>query len=115
MTVTIFHNPGCSKSRQTLGILRDREVELEVVEYLKAPPSKAQLDEILALLDREPRQLMRVKEPMYRELGLDDPDLDRDALIEAMIEHPILIERPLVLAGGRAAVGRPPEAVLEIL
>ena len=115
MTVTILHNPRCSKSRQTLELLRDRGQEPEIVEYLDTPPDAAKLGEILDLLGLEPRQLMRRKEAAYGELGLDAPDLPRDALIAAMVEHPILIERPVVLANGKAALGRPPEAVLEIL
>ena len=115
MTVTILHNPRCSKSRQTLELLRERGHEPEIVEYLATPPDAARLGEILDLLDLEPRQLMRRKETVYGELGLDAPDLGRDALITAMVENPILIERPIVLANGKAALGRPPEAVLDIL
>ena len=115
MSVTILHNPRCSKSRQTLELLQDRGHEPEIVEYLDTPPDAAKLGEILDLLGLEPRQLMRRKEAAYGELGLGDTDLTRDALIAAMVEHPILIERPIVLANGKAALGRPPEAVLEIL
>ena len=115
MSVTILHNPRCSKSRQTLELLQDRGHEPEIVEYLDTPPDAAKLGEILDLLGLEPHQLMRRKEAAYGELGLDDTDLTRDALIAAMVEHPILIERPIVLANGKAALGRPPEAVLEIL
>lgn len=115
MDVTIFHNPRCSKSRATLKLLTDRGLEPEIIEYLRTPPSTERLDEILDLLDMEPRQLMRTREPAYKENRLDDPKLDRDALIEAMVANPVLIERPIVLANGRAAVGRPPENVLEIL
>ena len=115
MKVTILHNPRCSKSRQTLRLLKDRGVEPEIVEYLKTPPDAAELDRILDLLGLAPRDLMRRKEPAYRELCLADPALDRAALISAMTEHPILIERPIVLADGKAALGRPPERVLDIL
>ena len=115
MSVTIYHNPRCSKSRQTLELLRDRGHEPRIIEYLDAPPDAAELNEILDLLGLEPRQLMRPKEAVYGELGLDSPVLDRDALIAAMADNPILIERPIVLANGKAALGRPPEAVLEIL
>ena len=115
MDVTIYHNPRCSKSRQTLELLRDRGVAPKIVEYLKTPPSARRLGEILDLLGVEPRAVMRTKEAQYAELGLDDPTLERDALIQAMIDNPVLIERPIVLAGGRAALGRPPEAVLKIL
>jgi arsenate reductase len=115
MTVTIYHNPRCSKSRQTLELLRERGLDLEVVEYLATPPDAAMLEDLLDRLGLEPRQLMRRKEPVYKELGLDAPELDRAALVAAMAANPILIERPIVVAGGRAALGRPPGAVLEIL
>jgi len=113
--VTIYHNPRCSKSRRTLALLRERGVEPRVVEYLEAPPDAATLDALLARLGLAPRELMRRQEAPYRALGLDDPGLDRAALIRAMVENPILIERPIVVAGERARLGRPPEAVLEIL
>ncbi len=115
MSVTIYHNPRCSKSRQTLQLLRQRGIEPHVIEYLTAPPSAAEIERILSLLGLEPRQLMRRKEAEYRDNGLGDPALDRTALIAAMAAHPRLIERPIVLAGGKAALGRPPEAVLDIL
>ena len=115
MTVTIYHNPRCSKSRATLDLLRQRGVEPSIVEYLKDPPTAAVLDDLLRRLGLEPRDLMRRKEPEYAELGLDDPGLSRAALIEAMVTHPRLIERPIVVKDGRAALGRPPESVLEIL
>lgn len=115
MSVTIFHNPRCSKSRQTLALLQARGIEPTVVEYLKTPPSAAELDRILTMLGRQPGELMRTKEAAYAESGADDPALDRAALIRKMVDNPVLIERPIVIAGKRAAVGRPPEAVLEIL
>jgi arsenate reductase len=115
MTVTIYHNPRCSKSRQTLGLLQDRGVEIQVIEYLKSPPTVDQLERILTLLNLEPRELMRRNEKEYRSLNLDDPTLSRDTLINAMIAHPILIQRPIVLANDKAAIGRPPEAVLDVL
>ena len=115
MTVTILHNPRCSKSRQTLQLITERGIEPEIVEYLQSPPDAAQLDRILQQLGKEPREVMRRGETVYKELGLDDPSLDRAALIEAMVKHPILIERPVVLANGKAALGRPPEALLDIL
>jgi arsenate reductase len=111
----LYHNPRCSKSRQTLELLHSRGIEPEIVEYLKSPPTAAELERILDLLGREPRELMRTGEAEYRELGLDDPNLDRDALIRAMVDHPKLIERPILLANRKAALGRPPESVLEIL
>lgn len=113
--VVIWHNPRCSKSRQTLKLLEERGIEPQIRRYLEDPPAEAELDRVLELLSLEPRDLMRKKESAYRDNGLDDPDLGRDRLIRAMREHPVLIERPLVLAGGRAAIGRPPENVLDIL
>lgn len=115
MTTRIFHNPRCSKSRATLQLLQDRGVDPEIVLYLESPPTATELRNILAALGRSPRELMRTGEPEYRELGLADPTLDDDALIAAMISTPKLIERPIVLTNGKAAVGRPPESVLDIL
>jgi len=111
----IFHNPRCSKSRQTLELLREQGIEPEIQLYLETPPDEAELDDILKKLDCEPRDLMRTKEKEYTELGLDNPDLSRAQLLAAMVAHPRLIERPIVLANGKAAVGRPPENVLSIL
>ena len=115
MTVTIYHNPRCSKSRQTLELLRSRGLEPDIVEYLKTPPGKSELSGILALLGMGPRELMRKKEAEYKANGLDGGGLSDDQLLDAMIEYPVLIERPIVLANGKAAIGRPPENVLEIL
>jgi arsenate reductase len=113
--VTLYHNPRCSKSRQALELLRGRGIEPAVVEYLKEPPDARRLKTLLKMLGMTPRQLLRTQEPDYRALGLDDPALDDEALIRAMSEHPTLIERPIAVKGGRAALGRPPEKVLEIL
>ena len=113
--VTIYHNPRCSKSRQTLQLLRDRGIEPEIVDYLKTPPDAATLAGLLRKLRLEPRQLVRKKEPPYKDGGLDNPSLDAAALIAAMVANPVLIERPIVVKGAKAALGRPPEAVLEIL
>lgn len=113
--VTIFHNPRCSKSRAALQLLRDRGVQPTVVEYLRDPPSAQQIRELLRMLDMRPRELMRRKETVYAEQGLDAAGLDDAALIAAMHAHPVLIERPIVVAGTRAALGRPPENVLSIL
>jgi len=113
--VTIYHNPRCSKSRQTLQILQDKGIQPTLVEYLETPPDAAELNRILELLGMEPRNLMRKKESEYKDAGLDDPSLSRDELIAAMVTHPKLIERPIVLANGKAALGRPPEKVVEIL
>ena len=115
MAVTIYHNPRCSKSRQTLQLLQDRGIEPEIVEYLKTPPSSDQLDAVLAKLGMEPRALMRTKEAAYREAGMADRELSRRALIDLMVANPIVIERPIVVNGARAALGRPPESVLSIL
>ena len=113
--ITIYHNPRCSKSRATLALLQEQGVQADVVEYLKAPPSVAELEDILDMLGLEPRDLIRRKEAEYREAGLDETGLSREQLIEAMVKHPKLIERPIVISNGRAAIGRPPEKVLEIL
>ncbi len=115
MTVEIFHNPRCSKSRQTLELLNEKGVAPEITEYLKTPPDRQQLKQILSMLDLEPRQLMRTKEAEYKEQGLDDPSISDEELIDAMITTPKLIERPIVINNGKAAIGRPPESVLEIL
>lgn len=115
MSVTIYHNPRCSKSRQTLELIRGKGIEPTIIEYLKTPPTAAELSAILGKLEIKPRELMRRKEAPYRERNLDDPSLSEEALIDAMVENPVLIERPVVLSGDRAALGRPPEKVLEIL
>jgi arsenate reductase len=115
MTVTIYHNPRCSKSRQTLTLLQEKGVEPEIVEYLKTPPDTKTLKRLLDMLGLEPRDLMRKKEKEYKENDLANPDLSRDALIEAMVANPKLIERPIVIQGDKAALGRPPESVLDIL
>jgi arsenate reductase (glutaredoxin) len=115
MSIEIYHNPRCSKSRQTLQLLQERGEEPEVVEYLKTPPNRKILEGILNMLGLEPRDLMRKKEAEYQAEGLDNPKLSRDQLIDAMVAHPKLIERPIVIKDGRAAIGRPPEKVLELL
>ena len=115
MPVTIYHNPKCSKSRQTLELLRERGIEPQVVEYLKTPLPAQQIEALLKKLGMEPRQLMRTKEDAYEAGGLANTELTREQLVAAMAEHPILIERPIVVNGARAVVGRPPEKVLEIL
>ena len=115
MKVTIYHNPRCSKSRQTLDLIRKRNIDPDVIEYHKTPPDRATLERILALLELEPRDLMRKNESVYKQEKLDDKALSREALISAMLDYPILIERPIVLSKGKARIGRPPEKVLEIL
>ena len=107
---TIYHNPRCNKSRQTLALLGEHGIEPEVIEYLETPPSAAELKEILNMLGIAPRDLLRKKEAR-----LNDPDMGDDALIEAMAANPIVIERPIVVNNGKAALGRPPESVVDIL
>lgn len=113
--VTIWHNPRCSKSRETLGLLQSHHMETQIIEYLKTPPELADIERALVLLRMEPRELMRTTEDEYRTLHLDDQELTRAQLIAAMHAHPILIQRPVVFANGKARIGRPPEAVLDIL
>ena len=115
MTVTIYHNPRCGKSRQTLTLLQENGIEPTVVQYLDTPPDAATLKGLLKKLGLRPRELMRRKEAAYKENGLGDASFDDDALIAAMVANPILIERPIVVNGGKAALGRPPEQVLDIL
>jgi len=115
MTLKIYHNPRCSKSRQTLGLLEERGLEPIIVEYLKQPPSKQEIKQVLAYLGKTPRDIMRKGEAAYKEQNLGDESLSDDVLIDAMVNTPILIERPIVIADGKAALGRPPESVLEII
>jgi arsenate reductase len=115
MSVIIYHNPRCSKSRQTLQLLGEQGVEPRIIEYLNSPPSASELKQVLELLGIGPRELMRKNEAVYGESGLKDEGLSEDALIEAMVTYPILIERPIVIANGKARIGRPPESVLEIV
>ena len=112
---TIYHNPRCSKSRQTLQLIEEQGIEPEIVLYLENPPSANKIKEILKMLDLEPRDLMRKKEAEYKEQNLADDGLTKTDLIKAMVETPKLIERPIVVNQGKAAIGRPPENVLEIL
>ncbi|MBY5921073.1 arsenate reductase (glutaredoxin) [Ferrimonas balearica] len=111
--VIIWHNPRCSKSRQTLALLEERGIAPDVVKYLETPPSAEAITNVLAKLGLTPRQLMRTKEEEYKAQNL--ADADDAALVAAMVATPKLIERPVVIAGDKAALGRPPEAVLEIL
>ena len=113
--VTIWHNPRCSKSRETLTLLQERDIEPAVVEYLKDAPSVADIEHALDLLGIEARDLMRDNEESYKRVHADDPKLSRQQLVKLMHEHPELIQRPVVFAKGMARIGRPPEAVLEIL
>jgi arsenate reductase len=115
MTIRIFHNPRCSKSRATLALLQERGIEPEITLYLESPPDAGELRMILNMLGMNPRELMRTGEAEFKEQGLNDDSLDDDELINAMVATPKLIQRPIVLAGDRAAMGRPPESVLDIL
>jgi arsenate reductase len=115
MTVTMYHNPRCGKSRETLQLLQARDIEPRVVEYLNEPPTAAELEALLKKLGLSARELLRTKEVIYKELKLDNPELSEAQLIDAMVKHPILIERPIVVSGNKARLGRPPERVLEIL
>jgi len=111
----VYHNPGCSKSRGALEILRERDVEFDVVEYLKAPPDRATLERMLDLLPDPPADLVR-KDKRFRELGLDPAATEtRDAVIEVLLAHPELMQRPVVVIGDRAVVARPSDKVLELL
>ncbi|MGE0151256.1 MAG: arsenate reductase (glutaredoxin) [Reyranellaceae bacterium] len=114
MTLTIYHNPRCSKSRQTLALLEEKGVRPRVVEYLKTPPDPATLAKLAAALGGA-RAMLRQGEKEYAELGLADAKKTEQALLQAMHRHPILIERPIVTDGKRAVIGRPPEAVLALL
>jgi arsenate reductase len=115
LKVQILHNPRCSKSRATLQLLNDQGIEPEIILYQETPPSSGLLTKILQQLDMQARDLMRKGQSEYKEMGLDSDQLSDAELIAAMIKTPILIERPIVLANGKAAIGRPPESVLNIL
>jgi len=115
MTVTIYHNPACSNSRNALAIIRQRGEEPDIIEYLKTPPSRTRLAELIAALGIRPRELLRDKEKTYAELGLADPKWSDDELIDVMIAHPILIQRPIVVSRKGVRLCRPPELVLDLL
>lgn len=115
MPVTIYHNPRCSKSRATLKLLNDQGIEPRIVDYLNSPPSTTELNTILKLLKMEPRELLRVKEADFKKSGLANSTLSRGDILKAMVKYPKLIERPIVIAGKKAVLGRPPENVLKIL
>ena len=115
MSVTIYHNPRCSKSRQTLSLLQEKNININVIEYLKTPPDIPQLKQILKQLGYEPRQLMRKSEQIYKNLDLGNENKTAEDLVNAMAQNPTLIERPIVLSGDKAAIGRPPESVFDIL
>jgi arsenate reductase len=113
--VRILFNPACTKCRLSKELLESRGENIEVVEYLSTPPERDELERILSMLGLEPRQLLRQHETPYAELGLERAELSRDDLISAMLAHPILIERPIVIKAGKAIIGRPPERILDIL
>jgi arsenate reductase len=114
-TPVMYHNPRCSKSRETLQLLSERDIEPQIIEYLDDPPSPQELQRIIGLLGVEVRELIRTTEAVYREAGLDDESLSEDELIEAICESPELLQRPIVISGDRAIIGRPPSRVLEII
>jgi arsenate reductase (glutaredoxin) len=113
MAVTMYHNPRCNTSRKTLALLREKGVEPVIIEYLKTPPSATELKKILGQLKMPAAKLVRKKEAAAA--GIDPKALSEDALVAAMIKNPIIIERPIVISGAKAALGRPPEAVLSVL
>ena len=113
--IVIYHNPACGTSRNTLALIRNAGIEPHVVEYLKSPPSRAQLQSLLGRMGISARELLREKGTPYHELGLDDPDLDEDALLDAMVSHPLLINRPIVVSPLGVALCRPSERVLDLL
>ena len=115
MVHLLYHNPRCSKSRQTLALLTERGIKPEIIDYLKKPPSQKTLQSILKMLGINPIDLIRKGEALYTELDLDNHTNDPQILIDAMIRNPILIERPIVIANNRAVIGRPPELVLDII
>ncbi len=115
MNLVILHNPRCSKSRQTLALLEEQGKKPEIIEYLKTPPSQEQLANICDMLNMAPRDLIRTKEAEYKESGLDNMTLSDQQVLALMVENPKVIERPVVINGDKAAVGRPPENVLAIL
>jgi len=115
MSIIIYHNPRCSKSRQTLSLIREQGHTPKIIEYLKEPPSVSEILNILSLLELEPRAILRTKEEPYKKLNLSNSDLTVDQLVEAIANNPILMERPIVINGNKAAIGRPPEKVVAIL
>ena len=115
MAIKIYHNAKCSKSRQTLALLQEQNATPTVVEYLVNPPDQDELKHMLNLLGMTPRQLMRTGEKIYAELDLDNEQHSDDDLVSAMVTHPILIQRPIVIKDGKASRGRPPEKVMEML
>lgn len=115
MSLTVYHNPRCSKSRATLELLQQRGLNPEVVRYLETPPDARELGELARKLGLQPKEFLRVGESAWKELGLDPDEVEAAELLQMMSERPILIERPIVVCGRRARIGRPPEAVLDIV
>ncbi|MBS0549118.1 MAG: arsenate reductase (glutaredoxin) [Proteobacteria bacterium] len=115
MTVTIWHNPRCSKSRQTLELLQSKGIEPTIREYLKQPPSKSEVEALIAQVGGDPRELIRDGEAEFKELKMKKADLGKADIAKAIAAHPILLQRPVVVSGKKAAIGRPPEAVLAVL
>ncbi|WIM10499.1 arsenate reductase (glutaredoxin) [Enhydrobacter sp.] len=115
MTITIWHNPRCSKSRQTLELLQKRGIEPAIREYLKEPPSKVEVETLIDLVGGDPAELIRDGEAEFKALGKKKGELGRSEIARAIAAHPILLQRPIVVSGKRAAIGRPPEAVLPLL
>ena len=114
-TITIFHNPRCSKSRSSLAILHEQRLEPEIRLYLENPPTENELKSILGMLGISARNLLRKGEPDYKALNLSDPNISETEIVKAMTEYPKLIERPIVIKNDKAVIGRPPETVLELL
>ncbi|HTE37028.1 MAG TPA: arsenate reductase (glutaredoxin) [Reyranella sp.] len=115
MTVTIWHNPRCGKSRQTLALLQEKGVTPTIREYLKQPPSKAEVEALLDLVGGAPGELIRDGEAEFKALGRKKGEMSKAEIVKAIVAHPILLQRPIVVAGKKAAIGRPPEAVLPLL
>jgi arsenate reductase len=113
--ITIYHNPRCSKSREALKILTEAGADPSVVEYLKTPPDVKTLEKIIDMIGCDPEDIVRKKEAVYKELGFNEKKPSRSQLLKAMVKHPILIERPIVMRGEKAVLGRPPENVRELL
>lgn len=113
--LAIYHNPRCSKSRETLQILEDRQIDLEIIDYLEDPPTPEELKRIVEMLGVTARDLLRTTESVYKDAELDDDSLSDEEIIEAICEYPALLQRPIVVAGDKAVIGRPPSKVLEII
>lgn len=112
--LTIYHNAECSKSKGVCQLLNDKNVQANIIEYLKQPPTKEELIHLLEMLDMQPSQLIRKNEPVFKEL-YEEKELTEEAYLLAMLKHPILIERPIIVKDGKAIIGRPPEKILELL